>query len=144
MIDGRRTVLFGAFPERPSRSGLLGVPGLGGVLAVPAAGRLLILVTDGAESRIRLVGDLDVTTAADLRQAVQNLLTPPTCDVLMDLSDLRFCDVAGVRTLVWSTHLVAEHGHRMRVTGARPSIRETLAITYGDKLVMAEIPDEPP
>jgi anti-anti-sigma factor len=115
---------------------------LGGVLAVHASRGLLIHVKDGDESVVQLVGDLDLTTADDLRQAIGALLARNPGDVLLDLQDLRFCDVEGVRALVWSSTRVGEHDHRMRIVGARASIRATLAAVFADELVVVESPEE--
>jgi anti-anti-sigma factor len=115
---------------------------LGGVLAVHVSQGLFILVKDGDESVVRLVGELDLTTADELRQAIGALLSRHSCDVLLDLSDLHFCDVEGARALVWSSSLVGEHDHRMRVVGARASVRATLAVSFADQLVDVESPEE--
>lgn len=119
-----------------------GSPGLGGVLAVHASGGLLIHVKDGDESVVQLVGDLDLSTADELRQAIEALLARAPGDVLVDLSDLQFCDVEGVRALVSSSTLVRGHDHSMRVVGARASIRATLAASFAGELVVVESPEE--
>lgn len=98
---------------------------------------------DGDESVVQLVGELDLTTADALREAIGALLGRNPCDVLLDLSNLRFCDVEGVRALVWSSTLVSEHGHRMRIVGVRASIRAMLAVSFADQVVIVESPEEP-
>ena len=103
---------------------------------------LFIRVKDGHESIVQLVGDLDLTTADDFRQAIGALVARNPCDVLLDLSDVDFCDVEGARALVWSSTLVGEHGHGMRIFGARASIRATLAVSFADELVIVESPEE--
>lgn len=107
-----------------------------------AAGALAIHAKDGNESLVQLVGELHLTTADQLRTAIQDLITRNPCDVLLDISALQFCDVEGLRAMVWSSDLVVEHGHTMRIVGARPSIRAVLDSPYGADLVIDDNPDE--
>jgi anti-anti-sigma factor len=67
------------------------------IRAVHASRPLVIQVQQGEESVVRLGGALDVTTADEFQRTIEDLVTRHAGDILLDLSNLGFSDVAGVR-----------------------------------------------
>ncbi|RNI18316.1 STAS domain-containing protein [Flexivirga caeni] len=55
---------------------------------------------EGEFTVIRLVGDVDVSAAARLRDALARLITCPSERVLVDLTDVPFLDSTGLGVLV--------------------------------------------
>ena len=84
----------------------------------------------GRRSVLKLLGELDVCSADQLRCAVGTVLEQ--CDplsVTVDLSALTFADCAGLSVLVWARNLLAERGHELVITGCQPIVRRLLTLT---------------
>lgn len=66
-----------------------------------ADGALVVDVVDGAPTgSLRLVGELDAATGDRLLDAGRAALAGGATDLRLDLGALRFCDSAGLRSLV--------------------------------------------
>jgi anti-anti-sigma factor len=91
------------------------------------------VVREGQDWLVRLVGDLDRTTDAKFRSAIQELLSRDAGDILLDLSDMRFFDAQGVKSIVWSSTLMNDHDRAMSIVGASRMVRNVLALTGDDK-----------
>jgi anti-anti-sigma factor len=52
------------------------------------------------ESRLRVRGDIDITNAGRLHAEVSSLLDPPPPRIILDFTDVPFCDTTGLNTLV--------------------------------------------
>ena len=102
-------------------------------MTVQESRQLLIQVQDGDECLVRLVGELDVYTEDELRATMQDLLARRPGDIVLDLSDLGFTDLRGLRAILWSSRLVNEHDQAMWIVGASRLIRKILARTGDDK-----------
>ena len=79
---------------------------------------------------LKLLGELDVCTADQLRCAVGAVLDQ--CDplsVTVDLSALTFADCAGIGVLVWARNQLAGRGHELVITGCQPIVRRLLTLT---------------
>ena len=83
---------------------------------------------DGPVLRLQLVGELDVATAERLVELVADLVGPAPGQVRLDLADLDFVDLVGLRALVTLDRLVTERGGRLAVTGPRPLARLLLRL----------------
>lgn len=84
----------------------------------------------GRRSVLKLLGELDLFSADDLRRAVGAVLDDHDPQRLtMDLSALTFADCAGLSVLVWARNRLAERGHELVITGSRPLVRRLLALT---------------
>lgn len=95
------------------------------------------LPAEGSATVVRLVGELDLSNAASVRDQLADLLEyRPSDDVVLDLSGLSFLDVSGVRVLLEVRRVVAV-GHRSLVLrGVRPNVGMLLRIT-GDEDLLA-------
>jgi anti-sigma B factor antagonist len=79
---------------------------------------------------LKLLGELDLFSADDLRRAVGTVLEQHDPKSLaMDLSALTFADCAGLSVLVWARNCLAERGHELLITGSQPIVRRLLALT---------------
>lgn len=83
---------------------------------------------------ITVRGDLDAATAGDLAALVADRLWATPQRLALDLSEVDFLGVAGVRVLLHAA-LQAEHnGTDLRViTGKNPMVRRALQVTEADR-----------
>lgn len=95
------------------------------------------LPPDGSATVVRLVGELDLSNAAGVRDQLADLLEyRPSDDVVLDLSGLSFLDLSGVRVLLEVRRVVAV-GHRgLSLRGVRPNVEMLMRIT-GDEDLLA-------
>jgi anti-sigma B factor antagonist len=70
------------------------------VADVPSDEESPSLVVSRVDGRLRLVGALDAVTSDDLLAAGREAVAGGSSDLCLDVSDLRFCDSAGLRALV--------------------------------------------
>ena len=63
--------------------------------------QLLRIHEDAVARRFHLAGELDLSTAHEVAGAIEAL--PPDGDVVLDVSQLQFMDVTGLRALVQSS-----------------------------------------
>jgi anti-sigma B factor antagonist len=97
----------------------------------PALPQLTIICEHHARrSVLKLLGELDLCSADDLRRAVGAVLEQHDPQRLtIDLSALAFADCAGLSVLVWARHRLAERGHELVITDSQPIVGRLLALT---------------
>lgn len=90
-------------------------------------------------------GDLDSATAPDLARMVSDRLWATPERLVLDLSEVDFLGVAGVRVLVHAAMRAEQCGTELLVvTGANPMVRRALEVTGADeRLRCAEKRAEP-
>jgi anti-sigma B factor antagonist len=97
--------------------------------------------TDGGESVCTAVGDLDASTAWQLRQVMAELAS--TSLVLLNMSGVTFVDSAGLGALVGGIRRTREFGGDVAVVCSRPVINRLLRTTGLDRIVIiADTVDE--
>lgn len=80
--------------------------------------RLALVIAPGpTPGSLVLAGELDHTTIAVLRGAVEGELCDGHRRIVLDVADLRFVDAAGFRELGAAQDLAREHGGRVLVVG---------------------------
>ncbi|MFG1778011.1 STAS domain-containing protein [Micromonospora sp. NPDC049051] len=84
---------------------------------------------DGGATRLRLAGELDLSTAPELNAAIDRLVDAGKRRLLVDLTDLTFCDSTGIAAFVRGDNRVAADGGWLRVTGARGRVDRLLQVT---------------
>lgn len=82
----------------------------------------------GRGPRLALYGDVDLSLVDDVFPALVDLACATPGEVVLDLSDLDFLDVAGARMLARAVRLLAEVGVELRPVGARRAVARCLEL----------------
>ena len=91
----------------------------------------LAVITEHRRQRavLRLQGELDASNRERLRSAISGALENHPPLLVVDLSGLDFADCAGLSVLVWAHKRLSECGHRLVLTGAKPTVARLLHLT---------------
>lgn len=81
---------------------------------------------------VRLEGEVDFSTLADLGDPLRHLELDVGALVHLDASQLRFADVAAVRLLARFARQAQRTGHDVQTSGAGPTFRKVAAILEVD------------
>ena len=84
-------------------------------------------IQQGDVLRIVVAGDLDVATVADLRAAVA-ALAADGMTITLDLDDLTFIDLAGIRELVRLKGIARHAGWKLELAGITERVRQVAAL----------------
>lgn len=99
---------------------------------------LQIAFEDGAVRMIRMVGELDLDTVNRSRGSLESAVaTAPTPKIVVDLSELTFCDSSGVRALLALHRLAADAGREFWVREPTRAVAQVLNLTGADRLLLA-------
>jgi anti-anti-sigma factor len=82
----------------------------------------------GRGPALSLHGEVDITQAGAVARALVDVAGDGPADVVVDLADLVFLDIAGARALARAVQLLAERGVRLWLVGARRSPARCLAL----------------
>ena len=93
----------------------------------PATNSISAASSRATSSRIVVAGDLDVATVADLRAAVA-ALAGDGMTITLDLDDLSFIDLAGVRELVRLKGVARHAGWKLELAGITERVRQVAAL----------------
>ena len=74
-------------------------------------------------------GELDMATADEAEQVALALVTSEQPSLTIDLSDVTFCDSAGVNALVRLRKVCHEAGGKLTVSNPRPNVRQVLDLS---------------
>lgn len=69
----------------------------------------------GSWTVLRISGELDLVTSPVVRQSVHEAVAEGQHDVVLDLSEVFFCDSSGVGVLIASRRLMKSCGGRLRL-----------------------------
>ena len=69
---------------------------------------------------LHLKGELDADTAGELRSTLTELLERPVPRIVVDLTDLKFCDSVGLSTFITSKQVITARGGWLSFAGANP------------------------
>lgn len=78
---------------------------------------------------LRLRGELDLSSAAELTNAVPRLCGPTTSRVSLDLHEVTFMDSTGLRALLSAAEACERNGCELEVLGASGAVKRLLQIT---------------
>ena len=81
---------------------------------------------------LHLRGELDADTAGALRATLADLLERPVPRIVVDLSDLKFCDSVGLSSFVTSKQVIDARGGWLSFAGANPflvQLMETIGLS---------------
>jgi anti-sigma B factor antagonist len=93
-------------------------------------GELLVRVS-GADAgyEVRLLGELDMSTAPQLREELLRLASNGATQVTVDLSELQFVDSTGLSVLIAGLRRLRERGGDMALRSPTPGTLRVLEIT---------------
>lgn len=85
---------------------------------------------------IRVGGEMDLDRAPMLRDALHTVITRPGCpaEIVVDLSELTFCDSSGLNALIQSRRTAQDHGRRISLRAPSPQILHLLELTGTENL----------
>ncbi|MER7475423.1 STAS domain-containing protein [Micromonospora sp. NPDC000018] len=83
----------------------------------------------GGGACLRLAGELDLSTAPELNAVIDRLVDGGERRLLVDLTELVFCDSTGIAAFVRGDNRVAVDGGWLRVTGASGRVDRVLQVT---------------
>jgi anti-sigma B factor antagonist len=75
---------------------------------------------------LHLKGELDADTAGKLRDRLAELLERPVPRIVVDLTELKFCDSVGLSAFVTSKQVIAARGGWLSFAGANPFLVQLL------------------
>jgi anti-anti-sigma factor len=82
---------------------------------------------------IAVHGELDIATTASLRVRILSVLAETTTPVIIDLSNVSFCDASGLAVLVGAQRQARTHGVTVALAAPRPNVAKLLRITGLDR-----------
>lgn len=83
----------------------------------------------GGQYEVRLVGELDLSTAPQLRDELARLAAGGATMVTVDLSELAFLDSTGLSVLTTGLKRLRQQGGELALRSPTPSTRKVLEIT---------------
>ena len=89
---------------------------------------------------LRLSGELDADTATRLHELLAELLERPVPRIVVDLSDLKFCDSVGLSAFITAKQVIVARGGWLSFAGANKFL-VTLLETVGLSRYFAIFPD---
>ncbi|WP_078988321.1 STAS domain-containing protein [Streptomyces sp. WM6372] len=93
---------------------------------------------DGGDQRVvvHVGGEMDIDRAPMLYTALHVAITQAggPIEIVADLSEMSFCDSAGLDALIRARHTADEHGRRMSLRAPQPQFLRLLEITGADLL----------
>ena len=98
-----------------------------------------------ATTRLVLHGELDCSSAPQLRARIRDTLTGGTTTLILDLARISFLDAAGLGVLVGAHRKLEERGGRLEVCRTPRSVQRVLEVTgLHDLLQPTAAPDDDP
>jgi anti-anti-sigma factor len=110
------------------------VDAAGGPAQVPAGASLLVLSRPACTIAV-LEGDLDIATTPALRRRLFSVLGPGVRLLIIDLSGVSFCGVAGLAVLIGAQRRARGRGIIVRLAAPRPQMARLLRVTGLDRSV---------
>lgn len=101
---------------------------------------VIVTETRSAVAVLRLSGELDFDTAPRLAALIAELLKRPVPRIVVDLSDLKFCDSIGLSAFVTAKQVIAARGGWLSFAGANQFLAQLLE-TVGMSRYFAIFPD---
>ncbi|WP_407841326.1 STAS domain-containing protein [Streptomyces sp. DSM 116496] len=80
---------------------------------------------------VHVGGEMDIDRVPFLQEALRTLITQPDCptEVVIDLTDLTFCDSSGLNALLQARLTAEEHGRRIRLHAPNRQVTKLLELT---------------
>lgn len=97
---------------------------------------------EGDDATVTLGGELDLSTAPDLQDALAELTDAPR-RVVVDLSGLEFCDSTGLAALLGAHKTLSDNGGTLELLAPNPMLVNLVRITGLDDVFEVRLPDPP-
>jgi len=81
---------------------------------------LAVVVPDTVRTDMQLIGELDMATDSVLGTLIEQQIATGHLNVRIDVSELSFCDVRGLRALLQASRRLAEADGQLTLTRPRP------------------------
>jgi anti-anti-sigma factor len=94
---------------------------------------LACLVTADGMANVRVRGELDIATADQAYTYLRDVVDNQDGPVLMNLSELTFCDAAGLGVLARVAGHARRSGRQLKLTAAQPALLRLMHITGMDE-----------
>ncbi len=95
----------------------------------------LTIATSASPERyvISVSGEVDISNAAKLREAIDLALEQPTEKVQLDFEHVAYIDSTGIGVLVGAAHHADEHGKRFDVVNAQSGVMRVAQLLGVDR-----------
>jgi len=84
---------------------------------------------------LTLSGEADVTTVAQLQEALDGQLTPGVPALLVEVSGLRFADSATIGVLIKAARRLNAQGGRLVLLNPQPAVARTITLLGVDQVL---------
>lgn len=82
---------------------------------------------------VSVTGEIDISNAEKLRNAIDLALEQPTERVILDFAGVDYVDSTGIGVLVGAAHHAQEHNRGLSITGAQPNVLRVVQLLGVDK-----------
>lgn len=82
---------------------------------------------------ISVLGEIDISNADGLRNAIDLALEQPTDEVKLDFAQVSYIDSTGIGVLVGAAHHAVDHGKRFSCVNAQPTVMRVVQLLGVDK-----------
>lgn len=89
----------------------------------------------GGWTTVSVAGEIDVYSAAQLRDPLNELVDQPGASVLLDLESVEFLDSMGLRVIVGAHKRAAATGSSFALLCTRPHLLSVLHVTRLDEVI---------
>jgi anti-anti-sigma factor len=87
------------------------------------------LITPDGQPVVTMRGEIDIATADEARVYLMDVVDTEPLSAIVDVTDITFCDAAGLGVFAKVAQHAREAGRPIRLTGARPSLVRIMRIT---------------
>lgn len=92
---------------------------------------------DGSKTLVKVVGEVDVSNAPQLRQELEAALGEATPQVAVDFSEVPYIDSTGIGVLVGAAHRAQEAGGSLTLSNPQKNVARVLSLLGVDKELVA-------
>jgi anti-sigma B factor antagonist len=104
-------------------------------LRSPSDGLIVAFYHGPGHVLLTVTGECDVATCDQFRAAMEQMVTPGTDRLIVDLSGLTFLDSTGIHTLVDAQAMLTAAGHRLVLARPQPIVARILSLSGVDQLI---------
>lgn len=83
-------------------------------------------------------GEVDISTAPQLRETLDNAYKEKRADILLHLDDLNYIDSTGLGVIIGAYSRMQENKNKITLLNPRDNIKKLLSITSLDKILCTD------